>query len=76
MLDKIREIVVEFAYGDLPADNEFDLLENGVIDSLGIFSILSGLESEFGIEVDGEDISKQNFSSIAAMARMVTKYIG
>ena len=74
MLEKIREIVAEFAYGDLPDDNEFDLLENGVIDSLGIFSILSGLENEFGIEIDGEDISKQNFCSIAAMARMVTKY--
>lgn len=75
MEEKIREIVSDFADDELPLDNEFDLLENGLINSLGIFSILASIENEFGIEIDGEDISNQNFCSIAAMIRMVEKYL-
>jgi phosphopantetheine attachment domain protein len=74
MKEKIREIVNEFANKELPDETSAELIESGYIDSLGIFSILSGLEDEFGIEIEAEDISKSNFGSIDSMADMVLKY--
>lgn len=74
MKEKIGEIVNEFANQEIPDDTAAELIESGYIDSLGIFSVLSGLEDEFGIEIEAEDISKSNFESIDSMTEMVLKY--
>lgn len=72
--NKVLGIIREFA-DDVPDDPSADLLEQGIINSLGIMNILSSLEADFDIEVDGDDITKTNFKSIDAMVAMVEKYI-
>ena len=42
-----------------------------VIDSLRLMEIIDEFEGRFGIEVDGKDLSPENFGSIAGMARFL-----
>lgn len=47
------------------------LLESGIIDSMGILQFVGFIESEFGIEVDDEEIVPENFETIAQVAKFV-----
>lgn len=50
------------------ADN---LLETGVIDSLGVLEIVTFLQEEFSIEAQDDDLTPENFQSITSVARFV-----
>jgi len=47
------------------------LLENGLLDSLGILEIVSFLEQEFQITIADEELLPENFQSIACLATFV-----
>jgi acyl carrier protein len=51
--------------------DEDSLLDAQVIDSLGILELVRYLEETFAIEVTDNDLSPENFDSIAALARFV-----
>lgn len=51
-----------------PADS---LLDSGLVDSAGIFELVSFLESEFGIEVRDEEIAPENFETVGSIAAFV-----
>lgn len=44
-----------------------DLLQGGLIDSLGILEVVSFLERQFGIVVDDEELTPEHFKSIDAL---------
>jgi len=48
-----------------------NLLETGVVDSLGILEVVTFLESEFKLEVSDEDLVPENFQSIISIAAFV-----
>jgi acyl carrier protein len=50
------------------ADEE-SLLESGAVDSLGILELVTYLDSELGIELADDDLSPENFGSIASILR-------
>lgn len=60
---------------DIPDDIEVNLLEKGIIDSFDMANIVSALEENFNIEIDGEDILPENFVSISAITKMMERYI-
>lgn len=45
-----------------------DLLEDGLIDSLGVMHLLAYIQSELGFEVPPENVTVENFISIQALA--------
>lgn len=47
------------------------LLGTGVIDSIGVLSLVTWLEQEFDIMVDDEDVVPENLDSIASLTRFV-----
>jgi acyl carrier protein len=51
--------------------DEDDLLEAGVIDSLGFVELVEEVQSRFSVTVQDVDITEENFGSIAAIARYV-----
>lgn len=67
----VNEIGWDQANGDLGFDDP--LIEGGVIDSMGVFHLISFLEDEFGVEVDDTDLVVDNFRSINTIARMVDR---
>lgn len=72
--DTIRRFIVEELHWNGSAGgptDEYDLLQNDVLDSMGIFEIVSFVESEFGIEILDDDLLPDNFATIGAIARMI-----
>ena len=55
---------------------EDDLLNGGVIDSLGILEVVSFIEQQFAITVEDEDLLPENFQSIDHMVAFVQKKRG
>jgi acyl carrier protein len=53
----------------LSADHS--LLDNSIIDSMGILELVNFIESEFGITVDGEDLLPENFQTVRVLAAFV-----
>ena len=54
---------------EIPSD--FALIENGVLDSLGLQQLVSFLEREFDVELDDDDLVPENFESINSIAKLV-----
>jgi acyl carrier protein len=79
----VNHVSTEDRVTDLIADNlrwggtrselapDFPLIENHVIDSLGMLTLVSALEDEFGIDVEDEDLVPDNFGTIGQIAAFV-----
>lgn len=50
-----------------------DFIDDGLLDSFDIVTLVSDLESEYGIIIDGLDIIPDNFNSVEAIADIVRK---
>lgn len=46
---------------------EVDLLMSGMVDSLGVTSLIFFIEQEFGVEIPPEDVTIENFQSVLAI---------
>lgn len=57
--------------GKTSIDYDEDLLEQGVIDSLGLVKLITSLEKAFGINIDDEDLVPDNFQTVNAIARLI-----
>lgn len=67
-LSEIKEfIVTEFVPGSSASeiDDELDLIETGVIDSLGVLNLIAALEEEMGLRVEPEEMDVANFATAA-----------
>jgi acyl carrier protein len=75
----VTETVREFILGNFPTarkralENNDPLLENGILDSLGVLDVVSFLESEFGIVADDEELVPENFRTIENIAEYVQR---
>lgn len=65
----VREKLQSGSAASLEAEDS--LFEAGVLDSVGIFDLVSYLEEEFGLAIGDEQIIPENFESIAAITRFV-----
>ena len=52
---------------DLALSDEEDLLGSGLLDSLSVMSLVHFMEQELGIDVPAEDVTIENFVSLAAI---------
>ena len=50
-----------------------DIVEGGYLDSFAIMNLIMVLSETFGIEIDFEEITAENFNSIDAMVAMVER---
>jgi acyl carrier protein len=75
---KIRGYVISHFHLSRIRDlgDEDSLLEAQWIDSLGILDLVGFLEETFGIQVEDDDLSTENFDSIGALSRFVAKRSG
>ncbi|MGB3404752.1 MAG: acyl carrier protein [Microcoleaceae cyanobacterium] len=73
------QVVQEFMY-DRESDlltNDYLLIEQGIIDSMGIIRMIGLLEDQFGIIIDPEDFLLESFETINAIKTLVmTKLAG
>lgn len=69
MRDELRRFIVDEILnrpGFALSDSD-DLLSSGLIDSLGIISLVNFIEEETGLDVPAEDVTLEHFVSIAAI---------
>jgi acyl carrier protein len=72
--DQIRQFVTEelaAAKGINQVSDDESLIDNGVVDSLGIFRLVTFLEENFGVKVADEEISAENLQSIDMIEQLV-----
>jgi len=52
---------------------DFALIENHVIDSLGLLLLITFLEEHFGIQLADEEVVPEHFGAIGAIAMVIEK---
>lgn len=72
---KINELIKSIVEdSNVQLNNTTELLESGILDSLGIAQLVAAIETEFNIELDGDDIIPENFDTINAINALINKY--
>lgn len=72
--DELYEYINEnFLYlqPDLELSDEDRFLELGVIDSTGVVELVGEVEERYGITVEDNEITEDNFGSLAGLVRFV-----
>ena len=66
-------IVEEYLYdrSDVVLDAEFPLVQEAVVDSLGIFRLVGFLEKTFAVKIGKDDVVLENFVNVAAIKQLV-----
>jgi acyl carrier protein len=66
-------IVDELGWTGPPEEltDQLPLLERRVLDSMGIFELVTFLEDAFGVQIDDADLLPEHFETIDAVARLV-----
>jgi acyl carrier protein len=65
----LTEVAVDFDKKSFGPDS--DLLEQRILDSLGVLKLVLFLERTFGIQVEDEDVVPENFESLNIIAKFV-----
>ena len=52
---------------------DVDFIEEGMLDSYDVVSLVDEFENRFGIRIDGLDILPENFSSVDRIAALLKK---
>ena len=73
MEEKFRE-VLNSVNAEILENEDADLLEEGILDSLMIMMLVTNLESAFSIYIDPDDIEEENFSTVEDIWNLVKKY--
>lgn len=68
VMASLRSIRPEANYTTSP-----NFVDDGLLDSLDIVSLVAELESRFSIRIDGIEIVPENFESIAAITALVRR---
>jgi len=72
--DQIREFIQEnlaSVKGITSFRDDESLMENGVIDSLGIFRLVTFLEESFGVRIGDEEINPENLKTVDTIEQLV-----
>jgi acyl carrier protein len=72
----IREFLVSEFLPDMPEGGipeDFNLIDNGVIDSLGLLKVIAWIESRFGMSVDVTDMVPENFNSVGVISAFLER---
>ena len=54
-------------------ENETALIDDRILDSFGVISLISELEDQFKVEIDASEIVPENFNSADAMWKMIQR---
>jgi acyl carrier protein len=64
-----RELVRDPAM--LPLENSTQLLDSGVLDSLGLLRLVVFIQDQFGIVIDDLDVVPEHFASVDAISAYI-----
>lgn len=75
-----QQIILNYIQSEYQMSFESDMLtldtslvEQGIIDSMGIYRLVGFLEEEFDIDIDPGDVMLRNFKNVEAIADLVAQ---
>lgn len=73
-MEKILEILTSIR-SDIDFEKETLLIDNGILDSFDIVSIVAELCEEYDITITADQLEPENFNSAAAMLNLVNSIL-
>lgn len=73
-MEKILEILTSIR-SDVDFENETLLIDNGILDSFDIVSIVAELCDEYDITITADQLEPENFNSAAAILNLVNSIL-
>jgi len=73
MKAKIIEILTDIR-SEFDFNEDVNFFQNGMLDSFDIVTLVTALDEEYKISIDGKDIIPDNFSSLNAIESLLSKY--
>lgn len=73
---KIRAYIIEnFLFGDAAplTSDSISLLDEGIIDSVGVMELVAFLEQDFGLTVDDDELLPENLDSVENLASFISR---
>ena len=79
-MTEIREKILEFVEREykLPEDvdyDNFDFVENGFVDSMGLVQFVAILEDDFDIEFSADELLSAEFKTIGGLEKIIESKI-
>jgi len=77
--EQIRGFIIEnFLFGDAAplTDDAVSLLDNGIVDSVGVLEMVAWLEENHGLKVEDQELVPENFDSVERLTRFVERKNG
>jgi acyl carrier protein len=71
-MEKVIEILTEL-HPEVDFNTATELIDDGVLDSLDIVSLVAAIDTEFGVVVPAEEIIPENFNSADAIFELITR---
>ena len=71
-MKKLMEMLMELD-DSIDWENETALIDERILDSFGVISLISELEEQFDIEIEASEIIPQNLNSADAMWKMIQR---
>ena len=72
-MDKIIEMLEEL-HPDIDIESE-SLVDDGILNSIDVVSIVTGIFNEFDVTVPASEIIPENFNSVSAIWEMVSSLL-
>ncbi len=69
IIDFLQELRPEFDF-----TTSEDFIEDGMLDSFDVVSLVSMMDKEYGISIKGREIVPENFSNLGKIQALVKKY--
>ena len=71
-MEKLLAILSEL-HSDVDFENTEDLVDDGILDSLDIVTLVTEIDAEFGVTIPAEEIIPENFNSAKALFELIEK---
>lgn len=72
MREKVIQILSELR-PEFDFNDSLNFMEEGMLDSFDVINLVTALDQEFGISIDGIDVLPDNFSTIDRIIGLVEK---
>lgn len=72
MREELMEILNEL-HPEVDFEAEQKLIDNGVLDSFDLVSLIGEINDNFDVEVSFDDIEPENFNSVEAMCKLIER---
>lgn len=79
-IENLSMEIYSYIKKEMNHSNDFDMathvVEEGLIDSMAILTLVQFLEEKYGVVIDFEDINPDNFRDVGEIAKFIKKLVG